>query len=146
MCCWTDGLPWRKTVPGCDHGSRSHAPLKQNGGSWSRAKEVATKTGPTRLVGIDGRATMAFASFVSARQRRTIAVPSNCWDAHRKKTPMMRLGNPGDGLKRERQKIVDDPGAGILRVKLRERLVKDVRQVAEEQQCRAADGVRVQSE
>ena len=58
----------------------------------------------------------------------------------------MRLGNPGDGLKRERQKIVDDPGAGILRVKLRERLVKDVRQVAEEQQCRAADGVRVQSE
>ena len=59
---------------------------------------------------------------------------------------MIRLGDPGDGQKREQPGIVEDPSAGILRVKLRERLVKDVRQVAEEQQCRAADGVRVVSE
>ena len=59
---------------------------------------------------------------------------------------MIRLGDPGDGQKRERPGIVEDPSAGLLRVKLRERLVKDVCQVAEEQQCRTADGVREQSE
>ena len=71
---------------------------------------------------------MAFASFVSAQQRRSVAVPSNCQKAQRKKTPTMRLGDPGDGQKREQQKIVDDPDAGLLRVKLRERLVRDLRQ------------------
>ena len=112
-------------------------------GSLSSTKEVATKLALTRLIEIDGRVTMAFAGSTCAGQPQSVAVPSKCLEARWTKTPMMQLWDRSDGQERERQRIVDDPSAGLFRVKSRDRLVKDVRQVPEEQQRRTADGVRV---
>ena len=110
--------PWRKTVLGRHHGSRSHAPLQQNVGALTSGKEAATKLAPTQPVEIDGRVTMAFAGSTCAGQPQSVAVPSKCLEACWKKTPMMQLWDRSDGQEREQPGMVDDPSAGLLRVVL----------------------------